>query len=98
MTNREFAALRWDAWNQHHLEKHGVTPAQAEMVVHGNPRVQESYKGRLLLVGPIESGRLMAVVVGLVPGTENVWYVFSARPASRKERSRYADWKGGQPA
>jgi uncharacterized DUF497 family protein len=96
MMNRDFAALRWDDWNRQHLEKHGITPAQAERVVQGTSYLQESYKGRLLVVGPEDSGRVLAVAIGLVPGTENVWYVFSARPASRKERSRYTEWKGDQ--
>lgn len=93
MENRRIASLVWDDWNRAHLQKHGITQSEAEAVVLGDPYVRESYKGRLLATGPNESGRILAVALGPVPGADRVWYVFSARPASRAERARYADWK-----
>jgi uncharacterized DUF497 family protein len=87
--------LEWDDWNRDHIAKHEVVPEEAEQVVRSDPVVLESYKGRLILIGPTSSGRMLAVIVGANPKLLNVYYVFSARPASRKERRIYEDEKGG---
>ena len=55
----------------------------------------ETDKGRVKLIGRDRRGRVLTVVVGPVPGKRNVYYAFSARPASRKERRYYQEQKGG---
>ncbi len=87
--------LVWDAWNRDHLTKHQVLPEEVDEVVAGEPTYRETYKGRLLVVGPTTSGRMLAIVIGRVPGQRANYYVFSARPASRKERTAYTQQKGG---
>jgi uncharacterized DUF497 family protein len=72
-----------------------VLPEEAEEVVAGEPTIRETYKQRLQLVGPTLAGRMLSIVVGPVPDQPGVYYVFSARPASRKERGAYAQEKGG---
>lgn len=86
--------LIWDDWNRGHIAKHAVTPGEAEEVVVGDPVVRESYKSRLLILGPTFIGRILAVVAGPVPGEPGSYYVFSARPASRKERRYYHQQRG----
>lgn len=87
--------LHWDAWNRDHLTKHGVAPEEAEEVVAGEAVVRETYKERLLFIGPTLGGRVLTVVAGPVPDQAGVYYVFSARPASRKERRYFKEQKGG---
>lgn len=87
--------LVWDDWNQDHIAKHAVLPEEAEEAVAGGPVVRETYKGRLQFVGPTLAGRLLSIVIGGVPNQPGIWYVFSARPASRKERAAYQLAKGG---
>lgn len=87
--------LHWDEWNRDHIAKHGVLPEEVEEVVAGLPAVSETYKQRLQLVGPTVAGRMLAIVVGAVPGRPGTYYVFNARPASRKERRMYEQTKGG---
>ncbi len=88
--------LDWDGWNIAHLrERHGLTPEEVEEVCHGEPVALETYKDRLMLIGPDRRGRVLTVVIGPVPGQRNVYYAFSARPASRKERRFYGQGKGG---
>jgi uncharacterized DUF497 family protein len=87
--------LHWDDWNRDHIAKHAVLPEEAEEVIAGLPRVNETYKQRLQLVGPTFAGRMLSIVVGTVPDRPGVYYVFSARPASRKQREMYEQPKGG---
>ena len=87
--------LRWDDWNRDHIAKHAVLPEEAAEVIAGLPRVYETYKQRLQLFGPTFAGRMLSIVVGAVPDRPGVYYVFSARPASRKERGMYEQTKGG---
>jgi uncharacterized DUF497 family protein len=89
MTRRPIARLFWDDWNREHIAKHGVLPREAEEVVAGAPKVRETYKQRLQLVGPTFARRMLTVIAGGVPNQPGVYYVFSARPASRKERKFY---------
>jgi uncharacterized DUF497 family protein len=86
--------LLWDEWNRDHIAKHAVLPEEAEEVIAGLPRVNATYKQRLQLVGPTLAGRMLSIVVGAVPDRPGVYYVFSARPASRKERGMYEQTKG----
>jgi uncharacterized DUF497 family protein len=78
--------FHWDDWNLDHIARHAVLPEEAEEVVAGTPVVRETYKQRLQLIGPTLAGRILSVVAGPVPNQPGVYYVFSARPASRKER------------
>ena len=87
--------LHWDDWNRDHIAKHTVRVGEAEEVVAGEPVVQETYKQRLQLVGPTVAGRMLSIVVGPVPDQPGSYYVFGARPASRKERAKFERVKGG---
>lgn len=86
--------LVWDDWNLVHITKHGLTPLDAEAVIHA-PHVQiPSYKQRIVVVGAAAE-RLLAVVVGPVPNNPGAFYPFSARPANRQERRYYYEQRGG---
>ena len=89
MTTLLVSSLFWDDWNLNHIQKHEITPSQAEEVVMGEPLIFSTYKNRLLLIGPDQTGRVLCVVMGQVPESVGVWYVFSARPSSKRERLRY---------
>jgi len=89
------ARLAWDDWNRAHIARHGVTEAEAEEAAAGDTLIKETYKGRLQLVGPTANGRMLAVIIGPMPNEPDAYYVFTARPAHRKERREYAAWKGG---
>lgn len=79
-------ALFWDDWNREHIGKHHVTTEEAEEAVFSEAVVTPTYKDRFQVIGPTSSGRVLSVIVGQVPGQPGRYYVFSARPASRKER------------
>jgi uncharacterized DUF497 family protein len=95
MSRLHIERLHWDARNRDHIAKHAVLQAEAGEVVAGEPVVRESYKQRFQLIGPTLSGRMLTVVVGPVPNEPNVYYVFSAHPASRRERRFYDRQKEG---
>jgi hypothetical protein len=51
----------------------------------------ETYEGRLQILGQLGSGQVLSEIVGPDRMREpGAFYVFSARPASRKERQYYA--------
>jgi uncharacterized DUF497 family protein len=87
--------LVWDEWNREHVANHQVLPEEAEEVAAATPTVRESYKQRYQLIGPTLSGRMVSVIVGPVPEQQDVYYVFSASPASRAERRIYDDFQKG---
>ena len=87
--------LVWDDWNRDHIAKHAVLPEEADEVIAGDPLWRSSYKERLIATGPTIVGRMLTIVLGAVPGEPGSYYIFSARPASRAERSDYQQQKGG---
>jgi uncharacterized DUF497 family protein len=81
--------LAWDDWNREHLKKHHVTPEEAAEVLVDRPVIRDTYKNRYAAIGPTRTGRMLTVIVGPDPAIPNLFYVFSARPASRRERRIY---------
>ncbi|MBA2775768.1 MAG: BrnT family toxin [Chloroflexia bacterium] len=88
-------ALDWDDWNRAHIAKHQVTPAEVEEVVVGDAIARASYKNRVAVIGLTGTGRMLTVIIGESPHQRHLYYVFSARPASRVERGEYRAAKGG---
>lgn len=89
--------LIWDDWNVAHIARHGVVPHEVEESCACSHIVRQSYNDRLVVVGPILAGRMLAVV--LAEERQDAYYVVTARPADRKERRRYraAMGQGGGP-
>jgi uncharacterized DUF497 family protein len=82
--------LQWEAWNIRHIwERHQVVPRQVEEVFAGTPYARPTYRERFLVVGPTVSGEMMAIVIGPSDVDPNIYQVFSARKASRRERKDY---------
>lgn len=85
--------LIWDTWNIAHIARHDVIPEEVEEVCHGQPMTSQTYKGRLRVVGPTRSNRMLTVI--LAPTEEpGVYYPVTARPADRKERRNYEQPRG----
>lgn len=86
--------LVWDEWNIEHIARHRVSPREAEEVCRDNKYiVRESYRDRLMLIGPTLTERILVVVVAPKPNGGH--YVVTARPADRKECRLYQLEKGG---
>jgi len=47
-----------------------------------------------IVLGWTFSRRILSVILGQVPNLPDVYYVFSARPASRSERTIHASQRG----
>lgn len=88
--------LIWDDWNVLHIARHQVLPEEAREVCEGDPIFRGSYAGRILAIGPTRAGRMLTVALDPEPEGEGVFYPVTARPASRKERRRYREAKGGE--
>jgi uncharacterized DUF497 family protein len=87
-------ALDWDSWNLEHITKHDVTVDEILEALDNLVEGKETYKGRYLVVGTTDRGRVLSIIIGRNPEPPTVWYVFSARPASRKEL-RYFEENSG---
>jgi uncharacterized DUF497 family protein len=83
-------------WNEtkrrSNLDKHGIDFVDAAEVIAGSPVIVESPTpgsdaSRCIAYGELH-GVLLAVVFTLREGT---FWIISARPASRRERKRYAE-------
>ena len=85
--------LTWEPWNVAHIARHQVIPEEVEQVCHGNPVVQVGKKGRILVLGPSRTGRMLTVVLDSEP-EDGVYYPVTARPASRRERTIYVTERG----
>ena len=85
--------LRWDDWNGKHIARHQVTPEEVEEVCHAETVQLQGKKGRVILIGPTQASRVLAVV--LEHEGSDVYYPVTARPASRPERRYYQERKGG---
>lgn len=91
-------AFDWNAANEAHVARHGVSPDEVEQVILGNPIEYgvEHRKGelRLSFVGATESGRLLFVVV---TKRGNAIRVVTAYPAQPKMKSLYETMRGEKP-
>ncbi len=87
--------LIWDAWNIAHIARHNVTPEEVEQVCHTDPVVQKEKKGRLLVFGPTDSGKILAVILDKEQ-EKDVYYPVTAYKASKKLIRIYLNQKGGE--
>ncbi|MCC7164979.1 MAG: BrnT family toxin [Anaerolineae bacterium] len=90
----EIKRLIWTEWTISHIAKHDVTIEEAVEECFGNPIAQEGHTGRLLIIGPTQSQRMLTIVVN-PEDEEGVYKVVTARPAARKERRIYKSEKDG---
>jgi uncharacterized DUF497 family protein len=85
--------FRWNDWNLDHIERHGVSVADAEMVVrdayHPFPRKIEDDKW--LVWGRGRGGRFLQVI--FVVDEDETSYVIHARPLDDKEKRRLRRYK-----
>lgn len=87
--------LLWDAWNTAHIARHNVTPDEVEQVCHADPVVQKGNKGRLLVFGPADSGKMLVVILDKEE-EKDVYYPVTAYKASKKLIRIYLNQKGGE--
>ena len=93
----------WDEGNAaKSVEKHQVTPSEAEQVFFNDPLgisedfVHSTREPRLHALGRTDGGRLLHVIFTLRNDARLI-RVISARPMNRKERARYEQEVEGYP-
>ena len=86
--------LVWDSNNVAHIARHEMLPEDVGDLCQGRPLFEAGKLGRLLVFGPASDGRMVTAVLDATdePG---VYYVVTARPASRRERRMYAEQTQG---
>ena len=97
MKGLSILGLVWDTYNEAHIwDRHQLTRAEVEEVAYGLPEnlyARQTYGGRFLVIGPKADRRLLVLI--LAPKGSGNYYPVSARPADRKERREYREWKAG---
>ncbi len=86
--------LNWDEWNVAHIARHEVTRDEVEEVCHGDYVTRNGHHGRIVVIGPSRTGRMLAAILDPEP-EPGVYFPVSARPARRLELRRYPEAKGG---
>ena len=81
--------LNWNPRNVEHIARHEVAPNEVEEVCLSRFIFWQSYGGRFMVVGRTLAERTLAVV--LEPDDNGMYYVVTARPASRRERRLYRE-------
>jgi uncharacterized protein len=89
----------WDEGNRSHIERHGVTTAEAEEALKGHllydPPYVRNDEVRANVRGRTWAGRVLAIVFTQRGAKLRV---VTARDAKRKERKLYAQYEKGQSA
>ena len=80
--------LDWEEWNVKHIKKHTVVVEEVEQVCHGKHVTRLGKEGRLLIIGPTQSGRMLVVILSPT-AKKNVYYPVTARPADKQEIRDY---------
>jgi uncharacterized DUF497 family protein len=87
----------WDSANIAHIDRHQITPEEAEQVVENNPldiAVQlRSREERTVHLGETNAGRVLVVVITIRDG---LLRVVTAHPADKSARKFYAQKKEEQ--
>ncbi len=86
--------LIWDSWNIAHIARHDVTPDEVEDVCHGDYITSQTYRGRIRVVGPTSTGRMLAII--LAPREQGAYFTVTAHNANIGEQQRYHELKGRQ--
>lgn len=86
--------LVWDSKNVAHIALHEMIPEDVEQLCHNQPVFETGKLGRLLVFGPTETGRMVTAVLDAT-AEQGVYYVVTARPASRRERRIYGEQTQG---
>ena len=82
-------ALIWNPANVAHIARHGVTFREVQEVCEGRYIVGQGHSERFIVIGPTLARRMVAVI--LEASYERMYYVVTARPASRGERRIYRE-------
>ncbi len=97
MKDFSISGLLWDDFNEAHIwERHQLTRDEVEEIAYGLPEnlyARYTYGDRLLVIGPNANKRLMVLILAFKETGK--YYPVSARPASKKERLEYREWKAG---
>lgn len=77
------------------MARHEVVPEEVEQVCGGNYWVLDGKKGRFIVLGETDAGRVLAVILDPEPD-EGIYYPVTARSANRKERRLFYEQRGGE--
>ncbi|WP_371781682.1 hypothetical protein [Streptosporangium subroseum] len=81
--------IMWDDWNEEHIARHEVSPAEVEQVAFTRPlRAKRMRNGIYAVYGQTDAGRYLTVF--LAPRPSNAYYPVTARNMNQNERKQYS--------
>lgn len=82
--------FRWIEWNIEHLQEHGVTPEEAELVVlnAAPPYPEQRGESKWLVIGRGTGGRFVQVIY-VFDEDDTTAFIIHARPITDREKRRY---------
>lgn len=87
----EIEDLLWDDWNEDHVRRHGIEPAEVEEAVFDPSaqffRTRAGRVSRYIVLGLTDAGRYVFVVVE--PAGRKLAYVVTAREMTDREKRRF---------
>ena len=81
------AAFEWDEWNIEHIEKHSVTPQEAEEACYNQPVIRRTKDALYFVYGQTDAGRYLFIVIRYK--SDGLVYVITARPMTKNEQKYY---------
>lgn len=87
----EQAAFEWDEGNESELARHHITPEEVQQVFDNDPAWASNKRnrpGNRLMIGRTNSGRVLTIVVRIVPELELIRAI-TGWDSTRGERARY---------
>lgn len=85
--------LIWEQKNTDHIARHNVVPEEVDDVCYGWHVVRQSKFGRLFIIGPTLTGRMLTIIIE--HRNMDTFYPVTARDATDKEIKRYQLVQGG---
>jgi uncharacterized DUF497 family protein len=81
--------FRWNDWNLDHVEKHGVSPKEAEHIVVNARRPYPRHEGarKYRVRGQTAAGDYLQVIYLI--DTDRTLYIIHARPLSETEKRQF---------
>lgn len=86
-TELQIIGFEWEDWNIKHIDRHSVTPQEAEEACFNQPVIRRTKDGLYLVYGQTDAGRYLFIVIRYKP--KDIVYVITARPMTKNEQRYY---------
>jgi uncharacterized DUF497 family protein len=83
----QIVGFEWDDWNIEHINRHSITPQEAEEACYNQPIIRKFKQGLYWVYGQTDAGRYLFIVIRYK--SKGVVYVITARAMKESEQRYY---------